>query len=579
MNDGMSGEIQPGGQPPAPPNAAAATRDAVEKSKTQSFERFKKSIGEKTINEKHQIYVTHTDYSRKIASDTILNVLLKKAKLRGALHEEFPFRINPSIDTTEGKSKQAIHIFVSSMESYESCAKIESIEIDGHTLKVSTGDIFSQDIVKRKNMKRVTLMNVPVFCVIEFARQLADYVDIEDIEKDLQISAQGSMSTKVLGFKKPMPRYLHVNRNGYTVRAEVKVEGYTAAEIAKFSNLGLLNKPWSRPTSTPGVNAWRAGPAEKESTRVKTCYFCYEPGHTKHDCVKHKSWKAKMDLRVCNTCGEKGHIARWCKVQEQRFCDYCNEQGHIAPRCRKKINDAKLVLSEGNYPPLNDKNKSVSETGAADTSGASLETLTAENENVENDDMSDVMKQFYNTGVAIIEPNSAILTNDQVTWLEEAFKEPDEVSKVPYENPSEGEQLLHKQQLLEAEKKIQEAAAVAAANKMQNVSASRNKENHFFDSTAADNAAIFRAIQLEKSKKIGAGTYSAPRNSNASSLHEANVSRGSSQRSSRSSSRVRQGTQPYQMPAKKNIGKNTSLTVSGSNLGQKPTKGVKPVFK
>ena len=535
------GENEPGGRLPAA--QTAATRDAVEKSKTLSFEKFKSQIegDKKTLNEKHQIYVTHTDHSRKISSDQILNVLLKKAKLRGSLHEEFPFRINPQIDTTEGRTQQAIHIFVGSEESYENCAKIDSIEVEGHTLKVSTGDIFNNKIAKKKSMKRVTLKNVPVFCVVEFARQLADYVEINDIDTELQISAQGSMSTKVEGFKKPMPRHLHVNRNGYTVRAEVKVEGYTLAEITKFNNLGLLNKPWSRPPSTPGVDAWKAGAAIRPSKEVLTCYFCYEPGHAKQQCVKHKVWKEKMDLRVCNKCGEKGHIARWCGVQEQRTCDYCKEIGHISPRCRKKKEDEKnnlLQMNDGNYPPLNNSIINLTETGAADTSGASLETIVP----IE-DDMEDAMKEFY--------------------------EEPDEQTKVPYEDLNEGEKFLRQQQLLEAQKKLEEAVAAATANMANGTSAPKKPENHFFENAVADNAEIFRAIQIEKSKDLAG--------SNTGSLHGASGSKAVSRSSSRSSSRNRRGTEPYQMPSKSK-NKNTTLTVTGSISNQKPVKSTKPVL-
>ena len=291
----MDTEIPSEPDPAIVPGHAPATADAVLKPNVQNFEKFKERIEgqKKTLDVTHQIYVIHTDHSRKISSNVILTELLKVAKLTGNIDAEFPFRVTPTIDTNEGKTYHCLLLYIASKESYESCKAVSSLKVSGHTLTIKSGDIFNQDIEKKKTMKRIILKNVPIYCVIEFAKQLENYVEITDINKDLTISPQGNMSAKVMGFKKPMPKHLFLNKNGYTVKVETKVDGYTMAEITKFNGEGLLNQPWERAFSDPGVNEWRAGAAARAPRGFVTCYFCNEPGHSKVNCVKYLTWKKK----------------------------------------------------------------------------------------------------------------------------------------------------------------------------------------------------------------------------------------------------------------------------------------------
>jgi len=239
----------------------------------------------------------------------------------------------------------------------------------------------------------------------------------------------------------------------------------TPAEITKFNGEGLLNQPWERVVSDPGVNEWKAGAAARVSRGFQTCYFCHEPGHSKANCVKYLAWKEKREKIVCSNCNEKGHIAKWCE-KEAQICTTCLKPGHGPRTCRSK--KKRIDLTDEDYPELNSENQRVNQPSPSKSNDSTETVVEAETKD------SDVSSS-----------NSQDLASMDADVLDCVLND---LNKC-----------IDQEELDFQIKSLADAAAMAAASVANGTSSSINKDNHFLNNDVGDNAEIMRAIQEEKS--------------------------------------------------------------------------------
>ena len=285
--------------------------------------------------------------------------------------------------------------------------------------------------------------------------------------EDFLYSADGTLTALVKDFLGPVERVLDINKNGYTVRAQVDTTGWTQAEVTKF--MGKLNMPRQKIVNFHEKKGeWKAGPAK--SDKPPQCWFCKQPGHVKPKCVEWLAWNEKQKLIECHNCGEKGHRQRWCKKpalskrervarkHKDDICRKCNEKGHLEVHnlCRSfddmsdgEINERFRALGQNvtnssmihNFEnmgvrelPSEQSSMSQSFKRARSSSGKSasdkLQKLEAEHSMIESGESSDTVSE---------EESMADKTDDHSTGLMES--------------------LIGKKKLEEAKRKLEKAAA------------------------------------------------------------------------------------------------------------------------
>ena len=158
-----------------------------------------------------------------------------------------------------------------------------------------------------------------------------------------------------------------------------------------------------------------------------------------------------------------------------------------------------------------------------------------------------------------------------------------------HEEPTMGEKLDSEPEKFSPARKVIEkaasllgkAAAAAAANFGNSVSAPKNQENHFFENSAADNAEIMRTIQAEKLTKF------LEKPSTQSESSQASSQRKSDRKSVLEKNSRNQRQNPYSKnkaaaPGEKSSKGNLTGGETGPGLRPrtvKPTTALKPMFK
>ena len=338
--------------------AVAPTDDTIGKTGVMKPSEVKSALDTRLYDVDKRVYIVHTPHSRRLSKEKILKELCKVTKCIGKPGDVFPIRNSSVCFNNLGETSHCLELFVDSGENYEKVCKFfvsgNLFIVEGHTLEFKIGRKFDESIVEKLQPKLVLVRGVPIECFFEVLEVVkSEYAEVVNDETDACYSTDGTVSVQIKSFKAPVPKFIEVNKNGYTLRMSVEIKGWTQADVVKFRLVVNRPQPNQPRVFQETKDVWKSGPAKRQ--RVIQCYFCKQFGHTKHACLEWIEWNERLATQKCRECGVLGHYAKHCPSKGERkaaareiaskvVCYECGETGH--KRHEKKCDPIRMRYSE-----------------------------------------------------------------------------------------------------------------------------------------------------------------------------------------------------------------------------------------